>query len=249
MTLISETSTVRDFDELPAWSRPPSPTALPTIVVGDGPVVALRRRPVVALGSLDERVTLDTSRLVSAVDLNGRAWWIPAAAVWSDADGDEQPQHPWAIGLAAGRSWEVALLAGLSDRLGWEANLARERGRVLPVLDDIGVSHRDGATVYDGRLGHDIPTVVVVRDSVAMWGAGSTFAAAHHRALFGDHAAVGHPGELEMLGALLAVAGLDVVAVDLGTPVFKRVGVQRLQVQLLAPSHDAGRPWDADPMN
>ena len=27
------------------------------------------------------------------------------------------------------------MLAGLSDRLGWEANLARERGRELPVLD------------------------------------------------------------------------------------------------------------------
>ena len=135
MTLISDPSTVRALDELPEWSRPPAPTALPTIVVGDGPVVALRRRPVVALGSLVDRVTLDAPRLVSAVDLRGRSWWIPAAAVWSDADGDEQPQRPWAIGLAAGRSWEVAMLAGLSDRLGWEANLARECGRELPVLD------------------------------------------------------------------------------------------------------------------
>jgi len=248
MTLISETAAV-NLDELQAWSRPPSPTFQPTIVVGDGPVVALRRRSVVALGSLDERIMLDTPRLVSAHDLTGRAWWVPAATVWSDADGDEQPQRPWAIGLASGRSWEVAVLAGLSDRLGWEANVARERGRELPVLSDVGVSYRDGATVYDGRLGHDVPTVVVVRDSVALWGAGSTFAAAHHRALFGDHGSVGHPGELDMLGDSLALAGLDVVAVDLGTPLIKRAGVQRLSIQLMAPSHEPGRPWDAEPMN
>ena len=248
MTLISERVAVGRLDEVPAWSRP-SPTVLPTIVVGDGPVVALRRRPVIALGSLDQRVTLNTSRLVSATDLSGKSWWVPAAAVWSDADGDGQPTRPLAVGLAAGRSWEVTVLAGLSDRLGWEANVARQRGRELPVLEDVSASHGDGTTVYDGRLGHDVPTVVLVRDSVALWGAGSTFAAAHHRAMFGDHAAVGHPGELELLGDLLALAGLDVAAVDLGTPVFKRVGVQRLQVQLLGPSHDAGRPWDADPMN
>ena len=66
------------------------------------------------------------------------------------------------------------MLAGLSNRLGWEANAARERGRVLPELHDVGVDHGDGTTVYDGRLGHGIPTVVVVRDAVALWGAGST---------------------------------------------------------------------------
>jgi hypothetical protein len=249
MTLISEPAAVRHVDELPAWSRPTSRTVLPTIVVGDGPVVALRRRPVVALGSLDQRITLNASRLVSAVDLGGKAWWVPAAAVWPDGGREGQPQRPLAIGLAAGRGWEITVLAGLSDRLGWEANVARQRGRELPVLGELSGSHGDGTTVYDGRLGHDVPTVVVVKDSVALWGAGSTFAAAHHRAMFGDHAAVGHPGELGLLGDLLTLAGLDVAVVDLGTPVFKRVGVERLQVQLLAPSHVAGRPWDADPMN
>jgi hypothetical protein len=247
MTLISEPAAVRHLDDPQAWSR--FPAVASTIVVGDGPVVALRRRPVVALGLLGQRTMLNASRLVSALDVSGRAWWIPAAAVWADADSDEPPQRPWAIGLANGRSWELTLLAGLSDRLGWEANVARERGRELPVLERVGASHGDGTTVYDGRLGHDVPTVVVVKDSVALWGAGSTFAAAHHRAMFGHDAVVGYPGELELLGDLLALAGLDVVAVDLGTPVFKRVGVQRLQVQLLGSSHDAGRPWDADPMN
>jgi hypothetical protein len=249
MTLISGSSTVGNLAESQPWERALAPARLPTIVTENGPVAALRRRPVVALGSLVERLMLDTPRLVSAVDLSGRAWWIPAVAVWADADNGGQPQHPRAIGLASGRSREAAVLAGLSDRLGWEANAARERGRVLPELDDVGVDHGDGTTVYDGRLGHGIPTVVVVRDAVALWGAGSTFAAAYHRALFGHQGSTGPTGELDMLRAWLTAVGLDVVVVDMGSPVIEQAGVQRLQVQLLASSYERGRPWDGDPMN
>jgi hypothetical protein len=248
MTLISGSSTVGNLAESQPWERALAPTRLPTIVTGDGPVAALRRRPVVALGSLVERLMLDTPRLVSAIDMSGRAWWIPAAAVWADADAGAQPQHPRAIGLASGRGREAAVLAGLSDRLGWEANAARERGRVLPELD-ADLDHGDGTMVYDGRLDHGIPTVVVVGDEVTMWGAGSTFAAAYHRALFGHQGTTGPAGELELLRAWLVAIGLDIVAVDLGSPLIKEAGVQRLQVQLLAPSHDQGRPWDGDPMN
>ena len=251
MTLISERSTVGHAgdEEVDTQWAPPNPSVLPTIVVGDGSVIAFRTRPVVAMGSLDERTVIDTQPLVSAQDLVGRSWWIPADAVWSDVDGRRQPQHPWHIGLAAGSSREVALLAGLSDRLGWEANEARESGRVLPVLDGIADACAQGLTVYDGRLDHRVPTVVVVGETFVRWGSGSTLTSAYRRALYGDRGTTGHDVELEDLRWLLSVEGLDVVAVDLGTPVIRKAGVVRYSVQLTTPSHDPGRSWDADPVN
>ena len=96
------------------------------------------------------------------------------------------------------------MLAGLSDRLGWEANAGPgARREPCPSWTTSAWTMGDGTTVYDGRLGHDIPTVVVVRDAVALWGAGSTFAAAYHRALFGDHGTVGPTGELDDAAGLL----------------------------------------------
>jgi hypothetical protein len=248
MTLISERSTVghADVDEVETRLAPPNPSVLPTIVVGDGSVVAFRTRPVVAMGFLDERLVIDGQPLVSAQDLLGRSWWIPATAVWSDVDGDRQPQHPWHVGLAAGSSREVALLAGLSNRLGWEANEARLAGRDLPVLDGIGDACAQGLTVYDGRLDHGIPTVVVVGDTFVRCGSGSTLTSAYRRALYGDKATTGHDVELEDLRWLLSAEGLDVVAVDLGTPTIRRAGVVRYSVQLTTPSHEPGRSWDAE---
>jgi len=141
------------------------------------------------------------------------------------------------------------VLAGLSDRLGWEANEARESGRDLPVLDGIGDARAQGLTVYDGRLDHGIPTVVVVGDTFVRWGSGSTLTSAYRRALYGDKGTTGHDVELEDLRWLLSAQGLDVVAVDLGTPVIRRAGVVRYSVQLTTPSHEPGRSWDADPVN
>ena len=106
MTLISERT--------PLWLEPPSPSVVPTLVVGEGPIVALRQRPVIAMGALLERGEIDSPRLVSAVDLAGRPWWIPADAVWSDADVSIQPQHPRPTGLATGRTRESALHAALA---------------------------------------------------------------------------------------------------------------------------------------
>jgi hypothetical protein len=251
MTLISERWTIghADVEELGTGWAPPNPSGLPTIVAGDGSVIAFRTRPVVALGSLLDRVVIERQPLVSAQDLLGRSWWIAADAVWSDVDGGHQPQHPWHIGLAAGTSREVALLAGLSDRLGWEANEVRESGRTLPVLDGIADACAQGLTVYDGRLDHRVPTVVIVGDTFVRWGSGSTLTGAYRRALYGDRGTTGHEVELEDLRWLLSVEGLDVVAVDLGTPVIRRAGVARFSVQLTTPSHDPGRSWDADPVN
>ena len=228
MTLISERSTVApaEIDHQRPWSPPPSPSVLPTIVIGDGSVVALRKRTVLALGSLEERRTIDSSRLVSALDLAGRPWWIPARAVWSDADGDRQPQHPRPIGLAAGRSREIALLAGLSDRLGWEANLLGERAASSPSWTASATrapTARSSTTAVSTtvsppwsrrRLGRPLG-----RRSHAVGGAttgpctGTTGRRPRRRA--------GGPA------GLLAAQHLDVVAVDLGTPLINSAGVER----------------------
>ena len=89
--------------------------------------------------------------LVNARDLRHQEWAIPARAVWSDVDVDGRVQHPWKIGLAHGDSSHMAMLAGLSDRLGWEASVARRHGSQLPVVEGIGTGHTDDTVVYDGR--------------------------------------------------------------------------------------------------
>ena len=246
MTLTQATTTVRQttFEDVRPWSPPPRPSVQPTIMASDGSVVAMRKRRVIAPGAFDQRLVVDSSRLVCAQDPAGRSWWIPADAVWSDAQTERQPQHPWSVGLAMGRSRDAAMVCGLSDRLGWEANESRLRGHALPVLDgDDG-----GPTLYDGRLDHDVPTVVLVKGSVVCWGAGSTFDIAHQRALFGHRGVVAGPSELPVIAAMLAAKGLEVVAVDLGTPLIRRAGVVRSSIQLAVASHDDGRPWDGPPV-
>jgi hypothetical protein len=237
MTLISEPTSL--------WLEPPSPSVVPTLVVGEGPIVALRRRPVIAMGALLERGEIDSPRLVSAVDLAGRPWWIPADAVWSDADVSIQPQHPRPTGLATGRTRESALLAGLSDRIGWEAVLEYERGRNLPALEGALVSGAEDLLVLDGRLGHDIPTVVIVSHDMVRWAAASTWAGALHRGLYGDDGNADDTDELATLVQLLGRRGIAAVAVDLATPLIRAAGVVRYSVQLLAPDDDPGRQWDA----
>jgi len=237
MTLISEPTSL--------WLEPPSPSVVPTLVVGEGPVVALRQRAVIAMGALLERAEIDSPRLVSAVDLAGQAWWIPADAVWSDAAESSQPQHPRPTGLATGRTRESAFLAGVSDRLGWEAVLEYQRGCDLPTLEGALVSGADDLVVLDGRLGHDIPTVVIVSQDTVRWAAGATWAGALHRGLYGDDGNGDDREELATLIQLLARRSIAVVAVDLATPLIRAAGVVRYSVQLLAPDDETGRPWDA----
>jgi hypothetical protein len=236
MTLISEAPRVRPSTApqlRPSLERPRR-IARPAIVDLDGPVVALRPRRVIAHGALTSRRALRGDRLVSAHDLTGRPWWVPASAVWSDSDSAEHPEHPWAIGQATDTDRDRAVLTGLSDRLGWEGQRARERGRFLPELPRI--DPRSTAVVYDGRLGHDVPTVVVVVDErFVRSGAGATYESAYHRALFGECGDQDAPRELGDLDVLLAEAGITVAVVDLGTPLLRLAGVQRVSVQLLAP--------------
>jgi hypothetical protein len=233
-------------DHARTWSGPGPATALPSIVVDDRAVIAFRRRRVVALGALASRRELDGERLVSAYDLAERPWWIPAASVWSDTDQDGRPEHPWYVGLATDTSWHLAVLSGLSDRLGWEAKQALDSGRRLARLD--GVEPGVRGTVWDGRLGHDVPTVVITNDNVERWGAGVSVGSAYHRALYGGQGTVDASRELADIELVLAASGIDVGVVDLATPLMARAGVARVSVQLLASTHDPVRRWDAAPL-
>jgi hypothetical protein len=248
MTMTTEAPTLRrsSSEHARPWS-PPARAALPAIVTGGGAVVALRRRRVIAPGGLcprsdlDARVELDGERLVGAADLAGQRWWIPAVAVWSDGDGSERPEHPWHVGLATDRSWSRAVLVGLSDRLGWEAQRARQRGGALAWLDDVAAGRM---TVWDGRLGHDVPTVLITSDSGERWGAGASVASAYRRAMFGDQATIDAARELADMELILGAAGVGVGVVDLATPLMASAGVARVSVQLLGSTHEPVRRWD-----
>jgi hypothetical protein len=203
-------------------------------------VVALRQRQTVALGALSSRGAADGDRLVTAEDAVGQLLWIPAGAVWCDAGAERQPERPQPIGLAMAPTREAALIKGLSDRLGWEAVLELERGD-LPVAD--GVGSQINAVVLDGRLGHDVPTVVVLGADTVRWGAASTWEGALRRALYGDDAEADPVAELAELCDLLG-DDLGVATVDLGTSLLRGAGVVRCSVQLLL-GNASVRSWDA----
>ena len=204
----------------------------PILAVGDGAVIALRHRRVVELGALGVRGELDGDRLVSARDLSNSPWWIPASSVWSDVESDGRPEHPRSVGMATDRNYARAVLTGVSDRLGWEALQAYEHGEVLVPLDVADPSTQ--AVVYDGRLGHDVPTVLVIGERFIRWGAGATVASAYRRAMFGDRGTIDAERELADIALVLASARIDIGVVDLGTALMRRVGIARVSVQLLA---------------
>ncbi len=195
-------------------------------------------------GELLERTRVDSDRLVAARDADDRPCWIAANAVWSDADESTDPQHPRPVGLATARTRDGALLTGISDRLGWEALQAWERGDDLPLIDGVLNSGADDLVVLDGRIGHDVPTIVILGQGTARWGAGATWANAVHRALYGDDGRIGDAAEVDTVVELLDRAGLGVVSVDLATPLIRKAGVVRYSVQLVA-NDDPGRRWDA----
>jgi hypothetical protein len=220
-------------------ARPGRSLEARALVGHDHEVVALRHRPVVALGALPdrrdrgERSANANERLVTAADIEGRAYWIPADAVWSDADHAADPQHPRPVGLATGRNRQRTLAVGLSDRLGWEAVLAYDRGDRLPEVSELPVTRGERLVVLDGRLGHDVPTVVVLGDDFIRWGAAATWSTAVHRALYGDNGILDIERELSDITTALRSCGLEVVGVDLGSDVLRRAGVDRCSVQLV----------------
>jgi hypothetical protein len=212
---------------------PPRPTALPVTVVRHGTVVALRQRGAIALGSLTDRAAAEGHRLVTAHDAAGQGWWISAHAVWSDADASGHPERPLPIGLATAATRDAALIAGLSDRLGWEAVLEFERGTDLPRAEALADFADDNVVFLDGRLGHDVPTVVVLGRDMVRWGAATTWYGAMRRAMYGDDGNPDPGRELPELCTLLARSGLGVAAVDLDTPLLRRAGIARCSVQIV----------------
>ena len=131
-------------------------------------------------------------------------------------------------------------------RVGGQVEL--ERGRPLPVLDGIADACAQGLTVYDGRLDHGVPTVVVVGDDFVRWGSGSTLTSAYQRALYGDRGTV---------GTTLSSRTSDGCSASRGSTSWPSISAPRSSARpacaLLGaahgPSHDPGRSWDADPVN
>jgi hypothetical protein len=227
----------RQTTRTPSWGRPAT-------LRGRRDVIALRQRQTIALGALADRAVLSGERLVAAEDQVGHRWWISAESVWSDSHAADHPEHPRPIGLATAATRHAALLRGLSDRLGWEAVLEFERGADLPVASAVREPQAVNAIVLDGRLDHDVPTVVVLAADTMRWGAGATWDGAMRRALYGDDHSTDPSSELAAVCSLLAAAGLAVAGVDLGTARLNAAGVARCSVQLLA-GNGSVRSWDA----
>lgn len=247
MTLITELPPDRLRTGRPVtgrWVDPARRQEAPAMVVNTGAVVALRQRSVVALGALSTRDPLPGPALTVAHDLSGATWWIAADAVWSDVNGAARPEHPRPVGLVAGRHEAQALVKGISDRLGWEAVLAFEHGAELPSAVPF-LNHAPANLIaLDGRLGHEVPTVVLLGEDMVRWGAGATWDAALHRALLGDGPGTAADRELDTLVSLLAASGIEIGRVDLGSDLLRRAGVVRFSVQLLNARDVPVRRWD-----
>ena len=248
MTLIYAPSTVGPS------SRPPdvAPAPAAATIVGDDGRSSPCERAVVALGSSSAGRSM-ARRWSAPVTCAGRPWWIPASAVWSDADADGTPQHPRPIGLAqpaaAGRSpCSPASATASAGR----PTLARRPGRELPVVDGPRRCGRTTDTVvYDGRLGHDVPTVVVVSDRAVVLGRRSDArGGVPPGAVRRPRRARRSPASWSKLGSRLGPAPGSRSSPSTWHPGDAAPASHRLSVQLvLAPSHEPGRPWDADPVN
>ena len=224
-------STAEQGDSCPRQRRSPE---LPALIDGSGIAAVLRRRTAVPVGGLGSGEVSAGRRLVRARDVHDLPWWIPAGVVWADAEESARPEHPWSVGLATDRSWSRAVLTGLSDRLAWEARLAHGRGEQLAAAHGLVAS--GGAVVFDGRIGHDVPTVHIVSDHVERGAAGATMEGAYRRALFGDHGVTDEDvaRELADIQLVLSDAGVDVAVVDVGTELLRTAGVARVSVQLMS---------------
>ena len=191
-----------------------------------------RRCTAITLGGLAERAGIDDDRRTTARDLDGGTWSIPASAVWPTSVSSSRSTTPQPVGAATALRRERAILQGLSDRLGREGVLARAAGVDLPTVQ--GLSSGD-VVVLDGRVGHHVPTVVMIGEHVLRWGAGSTWKRAVDRALYATSTPDNNASrsELRAVAAELATVGLTVGVVDVGTELLQASGVFRCSVQLL----------------
>lgn len=207
--------------------------------VGDDGVLLLRARQAIIAGGLQHGVAGGGRRMVCGHSPSGAVVWLPAVAVWPDAD--ERPDsltfegvgRPWSVGLGVAGDRPSAVLAGLSDRLGWEAYRAFERGAELPLARRVVQPNVGDVVLIDGRLGHDVPTVLAIGSQSVHWGIGSTWERATRRALYGG--VDGDTGsELDAVVARLeSTSPYELATVDLGSAVLARAGVHRLSVQIV----------------
>ena len=160
--------------------------------------VALRRRPAIALGALVERAMLTGDRLVSAHDVAGHSWWIPAdGRVVRCGLPRRLPSIPdrsaWQRPRPGTPPWSRASATGSGGKPCSSSNGAATSRRRRHSMARRSVN----AIVLDGRLGHDVPTVVVLGADTMRWGAGRRGTAAWRRALYGDDPAADPSSELE----------------------------------------------------
>jgi hypothetical protein len=235
---MSMSSSAHELPELPSsFIRPATERrqGLARGVQRRGSVVALHQRPTIALGGLGERALVSGQRQVQAVDARHTTCWVDAAGVWSDGE-SELPRQISSIGLSSGTDWDVALISGISDRLGWEAAKAWEDGLDLPAAPFLDDLTPDNLELLDGRLGHQVPTVVAVSETSVRWGAGATWEIARGRAMFGYWTF--EKSELAVIDAILAGSRLGIAAVDVSSAALSANKISRVSVQLT--SHDAG---------
>jgi hypothetical protein len=197
-----------------------------------GQVVPLHQRPAIAHGGLSGRALINGQRQVQAIDTHQASCWVDATAVWTDGE-TSRPTQLTPIGLASASTWDQALITGISDRIGWEAATAWEDGLDLPAAPFLEHKASSRLVLLDGRLGHQLPTVVAVSETSVRWGAGATWDAALGRALYGT----GWPtdkSELALIDCILAGAHLGIAAVDIGSALLNVNHLSRLSVQLTA---------------
>ncbi len=230
------------------WSGPGRPAWLPDLVVGEGAVVALRRRSVVAPGALESRGELQSDRLVSARDLCDRPWLIPASAVWMDSDVDGRRENPRFVGLAtdtcraARRPHRPQRPPGLGGVGGPQARPGDDparRCRAHRHGHDLGRPprprradrpHRDQSRQRAGALGGRRQRRFCVPPG-AVHGPG--------------HAAIRAASWATSSSSCRPAASVSVSSTS--TPSWmKEAGIARVSVQLLVATHDPVRRWDAD---
>jgi hypothetical protein len=240
---MSTTTVIADaawqFADTASSHATPKRSSSPVLIGPSAALVALRQATVMGFGGLTKSPTRHSGRLVAAYDVEGTAWWIPAEAIWADADTNPHPEHLRPTGLATASSASQAMVLGLSDRLGREAFNELERGTDLPILET--PAEWKSVVAFDGRTIADVPTVVLVGDTFVRWGAGATWDVAFRRAMHGK-AYQGDAGrELAQLQACLDAEGLLAVGVDVGSDLLRRAGINRLSVQLVTPHDGLGR--------
>ena len=180
-----------------------------------------------------------------------RRWWIPAEAVWSDADGDAQPQHPRHVGLATGRTADErrarrpqrpARLGGRSSSCERGPRAARPR-RHSPAsgADDVDRRRRTPRPRRPDR-GHRR------RRHRRAGVPGATGRRPYHRALYGDDGSRRRPRTSWPTGRLLGRPGLGRRGRrprHAGDPPGRCRAL--LGAADWSPHDDPGRSWDAEP--